>query len=187
VGAFADTLKKYGKGGTGHRQNHQNSPNDFLEVPYEAPKEPKKPTFSSSLGLLGTASGTLENIFSPNSTDTKKPDEGGSLGLLGEASGTFEKNISPEAPAIESTHRTTVDLIFNDPEAGTVRTLPAGTLCRRFSSPTSALMAGVPLDFAGNWAAAKNIERGYSLIWLEGMLRGVHFSDIEPLKGTQND
>lgn len=90
-------------------------------------------------------------------------------------------------PAIIQTHRTTCDLIFNDPETGTVRTIPAGTHCRRFASPTSALMAGVHLDYMGEWAANKNIERGYSLIWLDGMLRGVHFSDIEPLKGIPND
>jgi hypothetical protein len=49
------------------------------------------------------------------------------------------------------------------------------------------MMAGINLDYMGEWAANKNIDRGYSLIWLEGMLRGVHFSDIEPLEGTQND
>jgi hypothetical protein len=92
-----------------------------------------------------------------------------------------------EAPAIELTHRTTVDLIFNEPATGTVRTVPAGTPCRRFASPSSAMMAGINLDYMGEWAANKNIDRGYSLIWLEGMLRGVHFSDIEPLEGTQND
>jgi hypothetical protein len=91
------------------------------------------------------------------------------------------------APTISPTHRTAVDLIFNDPETGIVRTIPAGTHCRRFSSPSSAMLAGVPLDYEGQWAAKKNIERGYSLIWLDGMLRGVHFSDIEPLKGLQND
>jgi hypothetical protein len=91
------------------------------------------------------------------------------------------------APAISPTHITTVGLIFNDPATGTVRTIPAGTPCRRLASPSSALMAGVKLDFAESWAANKNIERGYCLIWLDGMLRGVHFSDIEPLKGPQND
>jgi len=87
--------------------------------------------------------------------------------------------FSSKEPAIELPHRTTVDLIFNDPAAGKIRTIPAGTPCRRFSSPNSALLAGVPLDFNGNWAANKNIERGYSLIWIEGALRGVHFSDVE--------
>ena len=84
-------------------------------------------------------------------------------------------------PTIEPTHRTTVDLIFNDPATGNIRTIPAGTPCRRFSSPNAALMAGVPLDFNGNWAANKNIERGYCLIWVEGALRGVHFSDVETI------
>jgi len=96
--------------------------------------------------------------------------------------------FSTEAPAIELPHRTTVDLIFNDPATGKIRTILAGTPCRRFSSPNAALMAGVPLDFNGNWAANKNIERGYYLIWIEGALRGVHFSDVETiLERTTHD
>ena len=83
------------------------------------------------------------------------------------------------APAIELTHRTTCALIFNDPATGKIRTVPAGTPCRRFSSPNAAMLAGVKLDYSGSWAATKNIERGYCLIWIEGALRGVHFSDVE--------
>jgi hypothetical protein len=90
-------------------------------------------------------------------------------------------------PSIEPTHRTTVDLIFNDPETGTVRTIPGGTPCRRFSGTTGAMLAGVKLDYMGEWAANKNIERGYGLIWIEGALRGVSFSDVEPLKGGPHD
>ena len=89
-----------------------------------------------------------------------------------------------EAPAIELTHRTTVDLIFNDPETGTVRTIPTGTPCRRFSGTTGAMLAGVKLDYMGEWAANKNVDRGYGLIWIEGALRGVSFSDVQPLKGA---
>jgi hypothetical protein len=43
------------------------------------------------------------------------------------------------------------------------------------------MMAGVHLDYMGQWCANKNLERGYFLIWIDGALRGVHFSDIEPL------
>ena len=87
--------------------------------------------------------------------------------------------FSPKEPAIELLHRTTVDLIFNSPATGKIRTIPAGTPCRKFASPTSAMLAGVKLDYSGSWAATKNIERGYCLIWVEGALRGVHFSDVE--------
>ena len=90
-------------------------------------------------------------------------------------------------PAIIQTHRTTCDLIFNDPETGTVRTIPGGTPCRRFSGTTGAMLAGVKLDYMGEWAANKNIERGYGLIWIEGALRGVSFSDVQPLKGATHD
>ncbi len=115
--------------------------------------------------------------------------EGGKAPTVATVATVAVANHSENAttPSIEPTHRTTVDLIFNDPETGTVRTIPGGTPCRRFSGTTGAMLAGVKLDYMGEWAANKNIERGYSLIWLEGMLRGVHFSDIEPLKGTQND
>jgi hypothetical protein len=106
-----------------------------------------------------------------------------------EISGSDESFLleSGRSIEIEPTHRTTVDLIFNDQTTGAVRTIPAGTLCRRFASATAAKYAGIHLDYEGEWAANKNIERGYHLIWLEGALRGVHFSDIEPLEGTTND
>jgi hypothetical protein len=182
VGAFADTLKKYKKDGGGYLQNLQNPLGDFSEVQNEAPTKPTKPIKVGFDGFVGTSPGTLENIFAQNDADTKKPEE---ADFLGETPGSLE-NIST-APSIDLTHRTTVDLIFNDPETGTVRTIPGGTPCRRFSGTTGAMLAGVKLDYMGEWAANKNIERGYGLIWIEGALRGVSFSDVQPLKGATHD
>ena len=183
MGAFADTLKKYKKDGGGCRQNLQNPLGDFSEVQNEAPTKPTKPIKVGFDGFVGTSPDTFENIFAPNGTNAEKPKE---VGFVGTVSGTF-KNISTEQPAIEPTHRTTVDLIFNDPETGTVRTIPGGTPCRRFSGTTGAMLSGVKLDYMGQWAANKNVERGYGLIWIDGMLRGVHFSDVEPMKGARHD
>ena len=93
-------------------------------------------------------------------------------------------SVAVANPLENVTHRTTRPLLFNDATTGTGRTIPAGTLCRQFSGTTGAMLAGVKLDFMGQWAANKNLERGYGLIWIEGALRGVSFTDVEPLKGA---
>jgi len=82
---------------------------------------------------------------------------------------------------IELTDRLVRDVIFRDPEIGMERVYPAGTRCRQFTHPKNALMSGIPFDHEKNWAAMRNLQSGLTLIWLDGMLRGVSFKDVEPI------
>ena len=84
------------------------------------------------------------------------------------------------APMIELTHKTTRELIFHDPATGTTRVIPPGTPCRQFMSPSSFALAGIPSSYEQKWAATRNLQGGYSLVWLDGMVRGVSFSDVAP-------
>ncbi|MBI4740860.1 MAG: hypothetical protein HY777_04745 [Betaproteobacteria bacterium] len=79
-------------------------------------------------------------------------------------------------PFITCTHRTTGDLTFNDPATGREKVIPSGTLCRLVAYQEIA-----ELDFENQWAAKRNLQHGYCLIWLDGMLRGVAFKDAELL------
>ena len=169
MGRYLDSIKKLESGGAGYLKNLNNPLFNCCTAPGEATAKPTEPEIYFAKQAGGE----------PNKP--KQPEKGGLLGFLGTPPTPFQNIFSSKESAIELLHRTTVDLIFNDPATGKIRTIPAGTPCRKFASPTSALMAGVPLDFNDNWAASKNIERGYCLIWIEGALRGVHFSDVEAI------
>ena len=82
-------------------------------------------------------------------------------------------------PQIELTHRTTTPLIFHDPETGKVEIIASGTPCRQFFNPQLAKIAGVRFSYDQSWAAERNLKNGYTLVWLDGMLRGVSFDDVE--------
>ncbi len=89
-------------------------------------------------------------------------------------------------PQIELTHRTTTPLIFHDPETGKEKTIATGTPCRQFFNPQSAQIAGVRFSYDQSWAATRNLQNGYALVWLDGMLRGVSFDDVELIDGDIN-
>jgi hypothetical protein len=74
-------------------------------------------------------------------------------------------------------------LIFNNPAVGQVETIPAGEPCDLIKSVDEAKRRGLLPDKLAVWAAETNHKRGYSLVLLRGVLRGVERDDITPRKG----
>lgn len=70
-------------------------------------------------------------------------------------------------------------LFFNDPEKGRTFELPSGEPCVEVDSIEEARKLGYLSDEQSAWAAKINLQRGYRLVWLKGMLRGVSESAIE--------
>ncbi|BAK75339.1 hypothetical protein NH8B_0504 [Pseudogulbenkiania sp. NH8B] len=88
----------------------------------------------------------------------------------------LDRSLSP-------THRTTAPLLFHQPGRGPFL-IGAGELVHVFPSLFAAKAAGLPADVwdgLGEWAAQKNVEKGYRLVWIEGDLRGVHPDHLEEL------
>ena len=75
-------------------------------------------------------------------------------------------------------------LIFNNPATGQVETIPAGEPCKLVESVDEAKRSGLLQDPMAIWAAETNLKRGYSLVLLRGMLRGVDCDDIAPRRRT---
>ena len=69
-------------------------------------------------------------------------------------------------------------LLFNDPERGEVVSIPAGEPCSLIDSAEDARRRGLLPDESAVWAAKTNVQRGYCLIWLHGLVRGVAAEDI---------
>lgn len=72
-------------------------------------------------------------------------------------------------------HKTLRPLLFNDPNGGRVFEVPAGTACTLLESIDHACNHGY-LDRKNEsdiWAARANLQRGFSLVWLKGALRGI--------------
>lgn len=85
---------------------------------------------------------------------------------------------------MSSAHRhlskTVRPLLFNDPDKGSVYEIPAGTPCILVESVDDACRQGY-LDRRNEsamWAAKTNLQRGFCLVWLKGVLRGVSKEDI---------
>lgn len=77
--------------------------------------------------------------------------------------------------------KTVRPLLFNDPEKGSVYEIPAGTHCVLVKDVDEACKQGY-LDRRNEgamWAAKTNLHRGFCLLWLNGVLRGVSKEDIE--------
>lgn len=71
-------------------------------------------------------------------------------------------------------------LIFNNPATGQVETISADEPCKLVESVEEAKRSGLLQDQMAIWAAETNLKRGYSLILLRGILRGVDRDDIAP-------
>lgn len=71
-------------------------------------------------------------------------------------------------------------LLFNDPISGETVTIPVGEPCDLIESADDARRRGLLADEQAVWAAKTNVQRGYCLVWLRGMLRGVAPEDIAP-------
>jgi hypothetical protein len=76
-------------------------------------------------------------------------------------------------------------LLFNDPERGEVVVIPAGEICNLIDSVDDARRRGLLTDEQAVWAAKTNVQRGYCLVWLRGLLRGVAPEDIAPRNRQQ--
>ncbi len=76
---------------------------------------------------------------------------------------------------------TTRPLLFNDPVKGEVFEIPAGEPCVVFDSVEQAKQRGLLPDEQSLWAARTNVQRGYRLAWLRGLLRGVAEADLSVL------
>ncbi|MBT9498855.1 MAG: hypothetical protein IV103_16870 [Zoogloea sp.] len=79
---------------------------------------------------------------------------------------------------------TSKTLIFNDPVKGKEYEVPAGEPCVLVDMIKTACDRGF-LDGkneADMWAARTNVQRGYKLVWLRGLLRGLMAEDIEPAR-----
>ncbi len=77
---------------------------------------------------------------------------------------------------------TVKSLIFNNPASGQVETIPAGEPCSLVESVEEAKRRGLLQDQTAIWAAETNLKRGYCLVLLRGMVRGVDRDDIAPRK-----
>jgi hypothetical protein len=73
---------------------------------------------------------------------------------------------------------TTVALLFNDPLRGILITIPAGTPCLPVASVETARMIGWLPDAQSVAAAQLNLQRGYRLVYLAGVVRGVAPADV---------
>jgi len=71
-------------------------------------------------------------------------------------------------------------LIFNDPLTGAVEMIAAGEPCSLIESVDEARRRGLLPDKMAVWAAETNLKRGYCLVLLRGVLRGVDRDDIAP-------
>jgi hypothetical protein len=69
-------------------------------------------------------------------------------------------------------------LIFNNPATGRVETIPAGEPCKLVESVEEAKRRGLLQEPMAIWATETNLKRGYSLVLLRGILRGVDRDDI---------
>ena len=69
-------------------------------------------------------------------------------------------------------------LLFNDTERGEVVSIPAGEPCSLLDSVEEARRRGLLSDESDVWAAKTNVQRGYCLVWLRGLVRGVAADDI---------
>lgn len=69
-------------------------------------------------------------------------------------------------------------LLFNDPGCGEVVVIPAGEPSNLIDSVDDARRRGLLPDEQAVWAAKTNVQRGYCLVWLRGLLRGVAPEDI---------
>lgn len=72
-------------------------------------------------------------------------------------------------------------LLFNDPVQGVVFEVATGEPCVLLESVIEAKRRGFlsDSDKQAIWAATTNLQRGYCLVWLRGVLRGVSAEDIE--------
>ncbi len=75
---------------------------------------------------------------------------------------------------------TVKSLIFNNPASGQVETIPVGEPCNLVESVEEAKMRGLLKDQMAVRAAETNLKRGYCLVLLRGILRGVDRDDIAP-------
>ena len=74
---------------------------------------------------------------------------------------------------------TTQPLLFNDVESGKVFEIPAGEQCLLVESVEDARHRGLLKGEQEIWAAKVNLQRGYSLVFIRGMVRGLmphHFT-----------
>lgn len=80
--------------------------------------------------------------------------------------------------------KTRVPLLFNDPGKGEVFEIPAGEPCQLVSSVEEALARNIisQKDEMAVWAARTNLKRGYVLVLMRGVLRGVEADDIVDLR-----
>jgi len=79
------------------------------------------------------------------------------------------------------THRVTAPLLFYQPGNGPFL-IDSGTAIHVFPSLFAAKSASLPpfvWSGLGEWAAKKNLERGYRLAWIAGDLRGIHPDHLE--------
>ena len=68
---------------------------------------------------------------------------------------------------------TTQPLVFNDPERGKVFEIPVGEPCLRLESVEEGKRRGLLKGEQEIWAAKINLQRGFSLIFIRGKVRGV--------------
>lgn len=93
--------------------------------------------------------------------------------------------------AVDSHRWVTVKpLLFNEPKSGEVIAIPPGEPCTLLESVDDARRRGLLPDEMAVWAAKTNVQRGYSLAWLRGLVRGVAHDDVAPrswqaAQGTQ--
>ncbi|MBP5996369.1 MAG: hypothetical protein KA535_00325 [Azonexus sp.] len=71
-------------------------------------------------------------------------------------------------------------LLFNDPVKGEVFEIPAGERCIVVTTFKEGQVRGFIRDEQELWAARTNLQRGYTLVWIRGLLRGVLESDVAP-------
>ena len=71
-------------------------------------------------------------------------------------------------------------LLFNDTVHGEVVSIPAGEPCTLLDSVEETRRRGLLPDEFAVWAAKTNVQRGYCLVWLRGLVRGVAADDIVP-------
>lgn len=208
MGAFLDAAKKYGKGGAPSLYFFSKVQIDEPSKPTKPKKGDLKEGFGGFDGFDGSFSGAFKNILSKDVLDTEKPEKGGFEGFdgfdgsppplikknqaapenspvahEGSQADTENNQVAHEdqitPPRFQLTHITTRELIFNDPATGKSQHIPAGTPCRQFADPKSAEREGALSGYEENWGATRNLQSGYSLIWIAGMVRGVGRHDFE--------
>lgn len=70
-------------------------------------------------------------------------------------------------------------LLFNDAESGKVFEIPAGEPCLPVESVEEARRRGLVSGEQELWAAKINLQRGYTLVFVRGKLRGLMSNDFK--------